>query len=49
MVAILIMSAKLSTLVLLKIKVYRKLRYDVITCVYNITKKVLSRDSNKLS
>ena len=45
MVAIL-MSAKFYTLGLLKIKVCRNKGYDVMISVYNVTNKILSRDSN---
>ena len=45
MVAIL-MSAKLATLGLLKIKVFWNEGSDVITFVQDVTNKVLSRDSN---
>ena len=45
MVAIL-MSAKLATLGLLKIKVFWNEDSDVITFVQDVTNKVLSRDSN---
>ena len=45
MVAIL-MSAKLGTLGLLKIKVFWNEGSDVITFVQDVTNKVLSRDSN---
>ena len=45
MVAILI-SAKLATLGLLKIKVFWNEGSDVITFVQDVTNKVLSRDSN---
>ena len=46
MVAILIMSAKLAILDRLKIKVFKNKGYDVITFVYDVIKKVLSRASN---
>ena len=45
MVAIL-MSAKFYTLGLLKIKICRNKGYDVKISVYNVTNKILSRDSN---
>ena len=48
MVAILMMSAKLATLGLLKIKVFRKKDYDVIISVYDVTKKILLPDSNNI-
>ena len=40
------MSAKLATLGLLEIKVFRNKCYDVIISAYDVTNKVLSRDSN---
>ena len=46
MVAVLMMSAKLVTLDLLKIKVFWNKGYDVIISVYDINNKILSRDSN---
>ena len=46
MVAILMMSAKLATLGLLKIKVFWNKGYDVIISVHDVTNKILSRDSN---
>ena len=46
MVAILIMSAKLATLCLLKTKVFSNKNYVVIISVHDVTKKILSRDSN---
>ena len=45
-VEFLMMSAKLATLDLLKIKIFWNKGYDVITSVYGVTNKVLSRDSN---
>ena len=45
MVAILMMSVKIATLGLLKIKVFWKKDYDVIISVYEVTNKILSRDS----
>ena len=45
MVTILMMSAKLATLGLLKIKVFWNKGYEVIISVYDVTKKILSRDS----
>ena len=45
MVAILMLSAKLATLGLLKIKVLRNKGYDVIISVDDITNKILSNDS----
>ena len=43
---ILIMSAKLATLGLLKIKVFWNKGYDVIISVHDITNKILSHNSN---
>ena len=40
------MSSKLATLGLLKRKVFWNKGYDVITSVYDVTNKVLSRESN---
>ena len=46
MVAILMMSVKLATLDLLKIKVFYKKVYDFIIFVFDVINKILSRDSN---
>ena len=46
MVTILMMSAKMATLGLLKIKVFWNKGYDVIISVHDVTNKILSRDSN---
>ena len=46
MVTILMMSAKLATLGLLKTKVFQNEDYDVIVSVHDFINKVLSRDSN---
>ena len=46
MVIILIISAKMAILGLLKIKVLWDKGYDVIIHVHDVTHKVLSRDSN---
>ena len=46
MVTILMMSAKMATLGLLKKKLFSNNGYDVITFVHDVTNKVLSRDSN---
>ena len=46
MVTILMMSAKITTLALLKIKVFWNNGYDVIIYVHDVTSKILSRDSN---
>ena len=40
------MSAKMATLGLLKIKVFRNKSYDVITSVYDVVNKNLSLDLN---
>ena len=40
------MSAKMATLGCLKIKVSWKKCYDVITYIHDVTKHILSRDSN---
>ena len=48
MVAILMMSAKLATLGVLKIKVIWNKGYNVVIFVRDATNKVLSRDSNEL-
>ena len=45
-VAILVMSAKLATPGLLKIKIFWKKGYDVIIYVHDVTNKILSCDSN---
>ena len=45
MVAILMMSAKLATLNLLTIKVFRNKGYGVIISLQNVTNKILSGDS----
>ena len=46
MVTILLMSAKMATLGLLKIRVFWNKGYDVIISVHDITNKFLLRDSN---
>ena len=46
MVKILMMSAKMATLRLLKIKVFRNKDYDVIISVYDVISKNLSLESN---
>ena len=48
MVAILMMSVKLVTLNLLKIKVFRNNAYDIIISVHEVTKKCLSHDLNHI-
>ena len=45
MVAILMMSVKIATLGLLKIKVFWKKDYDVTISVYEVTNKILLRGS----
>ena len=46
MVEFLMMSAKLATLGLLKIKVFWNKGYEVITSVSDVTNEILSRDSD---
>ena len=46
MVAILMMSVKMATPGLLKIRVFRNKVYDVIISVHDVPNKFLSRDSN---
>ena len=46
MVTILMMSAKVATLGLLKIKVFWNKGYDVIISVHDSTNKIQSRESN---
>ena len=46
MVTILMMSAKMATPSLLKVRVFWKKGYDVIISVHDVTNKFLSRDSN---
>ena len=46
MVTILMMSAKMATPGLLKIKVFWKKGHDVMISVHDVTNKILSRDSN---
>ena len=46
MLTILMMSAKLATPGLLKIKILHNKGYDVIIPDYNVTNKILLRDSN---
>ena len=46
MVTILMMPAKITTPGLLKIKVFWNKGYDIIIFVYDVTNKILSRDSN---
>ena len=48
MVTILIISAKIATPVLLKIRVFCNNGYDVIIYVHDLTNKILSRDSNHI-
>ena len=49
MAAILMMSAKLATLDLLKVKVYWNKGYDVMTSFHDVTNKILSRDWNYIA
>ena len=46
MITILMISAKMATPGLLKIKIFWKKGYDVIISVYDVTNKFLSRDWN---
>ena len=46
MVTVWMMPAKMAPLALLKIKVFRNKGYDVIISVYDVTNKILLRDSN---
>ena len=46
MVIILMMTTKIATLGLLKIKIVLNKVYDVIASVHDATNKILSRDSN---
>ena len=46
MVTILMMSAKLATPVLLKIKIFQNKSYDVMIPGFDATNKILSLDSN---
>ena len=46
MVAILMMSAILANLGLLKIKIFWNKDYDVVISVHDFTSKIVSRDSN---
>ena len=48
MATVWMMSAKMVTLSLLKINVLWNKSYDVIICVYDVTSKVSSRDSNHI-
>ena len=45
-VTILMMSAKWATPGLLKIKIFQNKSYDVIVLEYDVTKEILSRNSN---
>ena len=49
MAAILMISAKLATLGLLKIKLFWNKSYDVIISVHDVTNKMLSCDSNDMA
>ena len=46
MVTVLMMSTKMATPSLLKIKLFRNRGYDIIISVYDVTNKILPRDSN---
>ena len=46
MVTILMMSAKLASPGLLKIKIFQNNSYDIIIPDYDVTNKIFSRDSN---
>ena len=46
MVAILMISAKLDALGLLKVNVFWNKGYDIIISVHNVTNEILSHDSN---
>ena len=46
MVSILLVSAKMATLGLLKIKIFWNKYYHVLIFAHDVTKKILSRDSN---
>ena len=46
MVALLMMSAKIATQGLLRIKIFLKKVYDAITFFLDVKKKMLSQDSN---
>ena len=48
MVTILIMSGKMATLGLLKMKVFWNKGYNVIISVYDVNKKVSPRDANDI-
>ena len=43
------MSAKMTTLDLLKIKIYQSKGYDIINTVQDVANKILSRDSNYIA
>ena len=49
MVTILMMSTKIATPGLLKVKLFLNKGYDVLISVHNVTKQVLSRDSNYIA
>ena len=46
MIKVLMMSAKMATLGLLNIKAFRNKGYGAIISVFDVTNKMLSRDSN---
>ena len=49
MIEVLMMSAKLTTLGLLKIKVFWNKSYNVITDLHDVTDKILSHESNDIA
>ena len=49
MVAILMMSAKVATLGLLKLEVFWNKGYDVMIYVHDVINQILSRDSNYIA
>ena len=49
MIAILMITAKLANLGLLKVKLFRNKGYDVIIFVHNVTIKISSRDLNYIA
>ena len=49
MIAILMITAKLANLGLLKVKLFRNKGYDVIIFVYDVTIKISSRDLNYIA
>ena len=49
MVAILMMSAKMTTPGLLRISIFQNKSYDIIIFVHDVTNKILSRDSDYIA